>query len=221
MPLNLSIHASKASIGWYFYKAPPRPACFAHQQHGVAWNINTTSTPVTATAQGTGKDPAYYTLAGALQEMDDVTTWNGTVYIGRTASEPKGTFTIKPVSAHNAQKPPNCSTARPRPPAPPTPTPPAPAPPVPDQLQVWPLPTSWTAGPSVRRLDATQFAFRYSKPTATPNTLLQAFTRYSTLIRPHHPSARAEAKTASRSLRRALLPPQVNAGSRYRCRKRT
>ena len=35
------------------------------------------------------------------------------------------------------------------------------------------------------------------------------------------PEGPSRAKSASRSLRRALLTPQVNTGSRYRCRRST
>ena len=179
VPMNMSLSgttattattSTAAATSFYFVSDYTHPDCNHDQQEGLEWSTDHTTSPPTATALGTGRDPTYYTFEGTLTAAF---VWNGTVFIGSGKSA-VGSFTLSPTSATNKQKPPNC---RPGPP-PPSPSPsPSPPVPVPDQLPVWPLPTSWTAGKGFQVLDGTQFVFRYTKPSATPKTLLQAFDR--------------------------------------------
>ena len=84
------------------------------------------------------------------------------------------------------------------------------------QLPVWPQPSSWSAGPFTQDLHPKHFAFSYtahaSSDGTTPNTLVQAFDRYTALTTPHRPSPAAEgAEGALRSLVVSVADPSEDA----------
>ena len=86
---------------------------------------------------------------------------------------------------------------------------------------MWPQPSSWVRGSEIQELDSKQFAFSYTTSGATPNTLVQAFHRYSALISPHRPSPTAAgAAGALRSLVVSVAdpsedPPQQSTNESY------
>jgi hypothetical protein len=211
--LNLTIDtaASTAEIEWVFDKSGAGISCEAHVEPDLKVSIlpnqdgsNTSTVHLT----GTGKNPEYYSFAANLSA-------DGRAMTGAIVGQAESRLELK----LNAPQVPSTCRAAPTPAAP-TPTPPSKA-----QLPVWPQPSSWVAGSGTQELDAKEFFFSYAAhhPTsgATPNTLVQAFHRYSALVTPHRPSATAAgAVGALRSLVVSVAdpsedPPQQGTNESY------
>jgi hypothetical protein len=132
VPLNVTIHQpprpktisrphtegggaagqSTASFKWYFTRDGPAGTCRGQLEPALAWSIDKRSGRVTA--QGTGVDPNFYSFVGML---DDATnTINGTIFHPPFPAKklPCGSFTIRPVSATNLPKPPQCQAHQPK-----------------------------------------------------------------------------------------------------------
>jgi hypothetical protein len=209
--LNVTVDtaANTAEVAWVFDKSGAGIRCEAHVQTdlkvsflpGRGGGRNTSVVHFT----GTGKDPEYYSFAANLSA--DGQTLTGAI-VGQTGSH----FELE----LNAPPLPSACKAAPAPA-------PAPGPPAKLQLPVWPQPSSWAAGSAVQELDAKQFvlSFRPETPGARPNTLVQAFGRYSALITPHRPSPTATgAAGALRSLVVSVAdpsedPPQQGTNESY------
>eukprot|EP01046_Picozoa_sp_COSAG06_P000132 COSAG06_NODE_4_length_41837_cov_204.557597_27_plen_307_part_00 len=206
--VTMDMAANTAEVAWVFDKSGAGIRCEAHIQTDLKVSVlpshgghNISAVHLT----GTGKDPEYYSFAANLSA--DGRTLTGAI-VGQTSSH----FELK---LNAPQLPSACKAA-------PAPTP-APGPPSKPQLPVWPQPSSWTSGSAVQELDAKQFAFSGGAALggSTPNTLVQAFDRYSALIAPHRPSPTATgAAGALRSLVVSVTdpiedPPQQGTNESY------
>jgi hypothetical protein len=204
--VTMDTAANTAEVAWVFDKSGAGVRCEAHVQTALKVTVlpshgghNISAVHLT----GTGKDPEYYSFAANLSA--DGQTLTGAI-VGQTSSH----FELK---LDAPQLPSACKAA-------PAPTP---APPSKPQLPVWPQPSSWTSGSAVQELDAKQFAFSGGAALGggTPNTLVQAFDRYSALIAPHRPSPTAAgAAGALRSLVVSVAdptedPPQQGTNESY------
>ena len=197
--LNITVNtaANTAEIAWVFDKSGAGIICYPHVETNLKVSIvpnHDGSNTSTVHLLGDGTDPEYYSFAANLS-ADGQTLTGGIVGF-------QSHFQLK----LNAPQVPSACKG------------PAPAPPPTAQLPVWPQPSSWTAGTGVQELDAKQFVFSYAAahPTtddgATPNTLAQAFERYTALTTPHRPSpAAAGAKGALRSLVVSVADPSEDA----------
>ena len=207
--LNITVNTdtNTAKVEWVFDKSGAGVLCEAHVETGLNVSIlpnqdgsNTSTVHLT----GTGRDPAFYSFTANLSA--DGRTLTGAI-VGHAGSRLELKLNAPQVLSA-------CE-------GPPTP---APTPPSKAQLPVWPQPSSWVAGSGIQELDAKYFVFSYTAhPTsgATPNTLVQAFHRYSGLITPHRPSPTAAgAAGALRSLVVSVTdpsedPPQQGTNESY------
>ena len=149
VPMNLTLTtgttlstATTAAISWYFTQNAASRPCIYHPEVGLRWS--TDAATATATAEGNGVDPTFYSFDGTLVEENGVVVaWNGTVYHppftpGSKTNTPCGSFTVMPT---NKQRPPTCKPA-PRP----APPPPPPSPPLRRNPRgVWPAPKAFVA----------------------------------------------------------------------------
>ena len=152
VPLNVTVGQTTASFTWYFTKqgGPPHAeaSCRGQLEPSLKWEVNTSSGLVTA--RGTGANPDFYSFQGQLDGATN--TINGTVYHPPFDPPSKmqacGSFTIRPVSAANPLKPPQCKASPPHP-GPPSPHPGPAPPPHPagnahTNPAVWPAPAGFT-----------------------------------------------------------------------------
>jgi hypothetical protein len=181
IPINITVdtNASTATVEWIWQELSNGEQCVPKKEpqlkvstQGQQWF-----------ARGTGKDPQYYSLEANL--TNDNTLLDGVIYSGTWPGTKEGSFSAKKNAPRSSWQ---CSP-KPTPRPAPKPTPP-PTPKQKQQSPVWPAPASYTTGNANLTL-ASDFQFKFAS-SKTPATLLDVFSRYESLTRPHR-----SAKTAS------------------------
>ena len=195
MNITVITVANTAKVEWVFDKSGTGIVCEAQVETDLKVSVvpsHDGSNLSTVHLAGTGKAPEYYSFTASLSA-------DGHTLAGAIDGHIGSRFEVK----LNVPQAPSAGKG---------------------QLPVWPQPSSWTAGSAFQELDAKQFVFSYTAHSTSglaPNTLAQAFERYSALIAPHRPSpAAAGAPGALRSLAvsvadRSEEPPQLGTDESY------
>ena len=107
VPLNVTIRLGQpatAGFSWYFTRSAGTEICRGQLEPTLAWSVSSSGL---VTAEGTGANPDFYSFQGQLDGTTD--TINGTIYHPPLSQKQAcGSFTIRPVSAANPLKPPQC-----------------------------------------------------------------------------------------------------------------
>jgi hypothetical protein len=167
IPINITVdtNASTATVEWTWAVLSNGDKCVPKKET----QLKVSTEGQRWFARGTGEDPEYYSLVANLTNGDTLS--EGVIYESKGGTWPatiSGTFSAK----KNAPNPSwQCS------------------PNVTQQIPVWPAPASFTAGNANLTL-ASDFKFKFARPE-TPATLLDVFSRYESLTRPHRSATTA------------------------------
>ena len=139
VPLNVTIRLGQpatAGFSWYFTRSTGTEICRGQLEPTLAWSVSSSGL---VTAEGTGANPDFYSFQGQLDGATD--SINGTIYHPPLSQKQAcGSFTIRPVSAANPPKPPQCHGKPPQP----GPPPPHPSVNAHRNPSMWPAPAGYT-----------------------------------------------------------------------------